>query len=182
MQHGIGAFTAGFAALVLVDVAGGTPRGNGVSFEPESLRSRDPLLFAGDRTDGLPLTAVLRRSDSAEYVSFVYGDCVPDDDAGCAPPVEIQVWPACRRHLALYDSSSGPDLERLTVRGVPGAVLDSGTRLELQTGRSTIVVFAESRQRLSRIAAELRPLDSRTANGVPLPQPAPGAVEGRLPC
>jgi hypothetical protein len=125
---------------------------------------------------------VLRRSDSAEYVSFLYGDCVPDGDTGCAPPVEIQVWPACRRHLALYAPSSGPDLERVTVRGVPGAVLDHGTRLEVQTGRSTIVIFADSRQRLSRLAAELRPLDSRTAAGVPLPQPAPGAMEGRLAC
>ena len=82
---------------------------------------------------------MLRRSDTADFVSFVYGDCTADDDMGCAPPLEIQVWPACRRHLALYGSSPlGPTVERTTVRGVPAAVVDGGTRLELQTGRSTV--------------------------------------------
>jgi hypothetical protein len=182
MRRGIGPCAFVFAALVLVGAAGGAPRAEAISFELEDRRSRDPLLFAGERVEGLPLTAVLRRSEPVEYVSFVYGDCVPDGDAGCAPPVEIQVWPACRRHLALYELSSGPDLERVVVRGVPGAVLDRGARLELQTGRSTVVVFADDRQWLTRIAEDLRPLDSRTASGVPLPPPVPGAVEGRLRC
>lgn len=182
MQRGIGLCASAFAGLVLVGAAGSTVPARAISFELESLRARDPIFFAGDRTEGIPLEAVLRRSDSAEYVSFVYGDCVPENDAGCAPPIEIQVWPACRRHLALYDSSYGPDLDRMTVRGVPAAVLDGGTRLELQTGRSTIVVFADSRQRLSRIATDLRSLEARTASGVPLPAPAPGAVDGLLAC
>lgn len=182
MRCGVGPCASVFAVLVLVGAGGGAPRANAISFELGSPRSRDPLVFAGERVEGLLLTAVLRRSHPVEYVSFVYGDCTPEGDAGCAPPVEIQVWPACRRHLALYDSFSGPDLDRVIVRGVPGAVLDRGTRLELQTGRSTIVVFAESRQRLSRIAAELRPVDARSASSALLPPPVPGAVEGRLAC
>lgn len=182
MRCGIGPCASAFAALVLVGAAGGAaPRADAISFELGSFGSPEPLFFAGERWEGLPLTAVLRRFDPVEYVSFVYGDCAPDDDAGCAPPVEIQVWPACRRHLALYDSS-WQDLDRLAVRGVPGAVLDRGTRLELQSGRSTIVVFADSRQRLSRIAAGLRPVDAPTASSAPLPPAAPGAVEGRLAC
>lgn len=182
MQRRIGICASAFAGIVLVGATGSTAPARAISFELESLRAHDPIFFAGERTEGVPLEAVLRRSDSAEYVSFVYGDCVPESDAGCAPPIEIQVWPACRRHLALYDSSHGPDLDRVTVRGVPAAVLDAGTRLELQTGRSTIVVFADSRQRLSRIAKDLRALDARTASGVPLPPPDPGAVDGRLGC
>lgn len=184
MQRGIGLSASAFAGLVLVGATGSTVPAQAISIsvELESLGAREPIFFAGDRTEGIPLEAVLRRSDSAEYVSFVYGDCVPENDAGCAPPIEIQVWPACRRHLALYDSSYGPDVDRVTVRGVPAAVLDGGTRLELQTGRSTIVVFADSRQRLARIAKDLRALDARIASGVPLPAPAPGAVEGQLAC
>jgi hypothetical protein len=170
----------GFVVSVLaVVILGGS--GSGVASGPPG-GQRGDLYYAGDSVEGLPLTSVLRRSDTAEYVSFVYGDCVPADDLGCAPPVEIQVWPACRRHLGLYGALSAHDLERLTVRGVPGALLDGGTRLELQSGRSTIVVFADSRQRLSRIAADLRSLSAGAASGVPLPPPAPGAVEGRLAC
>jgi hypothetical protein len=182
MQRGFGLCASAFAGLVLVGATGSTVPARAISLERESPRVRDPIFFAGDRTEGIQLQSVLRRSDSAEYVSFVYGDCVPDNDAGCAPPIEIQVWPACRRHLALYDSSYGPDLDRVTVRGVPAAVLDGGTRLELQTGRSTIVIFADSRQRLTRIAKDLRALDVGTASDVPLPAPAPGAVEGQLAC
>jgi hypothetical protein len=182
MQRGIGICASAFTGLVLVGATGGAAPARAISFELGSLRALDPIFFAGDRTEGIPLETVLHRSDSAEYVSFVYGDCVPESDAGCAPPIEIQVWPACRRYLALYDSSYGIDLDRVTVRGVPAAVLDGGTRLELQTGRSTIVVFADSRQRLSRIAENLRSLDARTAPGVPLPPPTPGAVDGPLVC
>jgi len=142
-----------------------------------------PLYFAGDRVEGHRLVAVLRRSDTAEFVSFVYGDCTPADGMGCAPPIEIQVWPACRRHLALYDATPvGLDLERTTFRGVSGAILDGGTRLELQTGGSTVVVFADTRARLARIVGSLRSLDARVTPGGALPAPAAGALEGDLDC
>lgn len=142
-----------------------------------------PLFNAGDRVDGLPLVAVLRREDTADYVSFVYGDCVAADDAGCAPPVEVQVWHACRRNLGLYDSGAtgAPVPERVTVRGVPAAFLEDGLRLELQSARSTIVVFGDSRQRVTRVVAALRRV-GEPASLDPLPAPAPGAVEGTLTC
>ena len=142
-----------------------------------------PLYFAGDRVDGHALVAVVRRSGAAEFVSFIYGDCTPAGEEGCAPPLEIQVWPACRRHLALYEASPGtPALERTTVRGVPAALLDGGTRLELQTGRATVVVFGDTRVRLARIARSLRPVDAGIAHVDALPPPAVGAVEGTLGC
>jgi len=160
---------------------------------PASVEARDlvrphafadfPLYDAGDQVDGLPLTAVLRRDGTAEFVSFVYGDCAARDDEGCAPPVEVQVWPACRRNLDLYASGrpGTPVPERTTARGVPAAFLDDGTRLELQTGRSTVVVFADSRARVLRVVSALRPVGERALSG-PLPPPAPGAVQGTLPC
>src|SRR3989304_3179942 len=101
------------------------------------------------------------RDDAGSDASFVYGDCVAADDTGCAPPAEIQVWPACRRALALYDAQApgGPVAGRVGVRGVPAASLDDGRRLEIQTGRSTVVVFADSRARAARIAGALRPVN-----------------------
>ena len=153
-------------------------------------RSPDGVAVGGFSTaqvtgrTAFPLVAVLRRDDTANYVSFVYGDCVPEDDAGCAPPAEIQVWPACRRSIALYRAPppAGPVAERTMIRGVPAAFLDDGTRLELQTGSSTVVVFADSRGRAARIARALRPLSESGPPGERLPPPAPGALEGTLDC
>ena len=143
-----------------------------------------PLYSAGERVDELPLAAVLRRDDTARYVSFVYGDCVASSDLGCAPPAEIQVWPACRRNLALYEGaeSGGGPAERFTVRGVPAALFDDGTRLELETDRSTIVVFAGTRGRAFRISAALRSLDDSVLPGRPLPKPVRGQEGGAMSC
>jgi hypothetical protein len=187
MRPLLGVVASVVAVLVL---AGAGSAGDGepapqAQFTLEDARAFDdhPLYFAGDRVEGLPLVTVLRRSDTADFVSFVYGDCTPDDDMGCAPPLEIQVWPACRRHLALYGSSpSGPTIERTTVRDVPAAVLDGGTRLELQTGRSTIVVFGDSRGLLARVARLLRAIDGSVSVRHALPSPEPGALEGTLKC
>ena len=187
MRSLLGVIASVIAVLVLAGAgsAGDAEPASPARFTLKDARAFDdyPLYFAGDRVEGLPLVTVLRRSDTADFVSFVYGDCTPDDDMGCAPPLEIQVWPACRRHLALYGSSSlGPTLERMTVRGVPAAVLDGGTRLELQTGRSPVVVFADARARLARIAGKLRSLEAPVPRGALLPTPVAGAVEGELDC
>lgn len=172
------------AALALSGPAGGTR--SRASFDLERARSFDEftLFDAGTSVDGLSLTAVLRRDDTANFVSFVYGDCVARDDAGCAPPVEIQVWPACARSLALYDAghAAGPAPEPAVVRGVPGALFDSGTRLELETGRSTVVVFAGSRARVLRVAAALRAVDGSVRRGAPLPPAAADARGGAIGC
>jgi hypothetical protein len=181
----------GASLLIALALAGSGLGGDGeheprASFTLEQARAFDefPLYDAGDPVDGLPLVAVLRRDDTARYVTFVYGDCAPGDDAGCAPPAEIQIWPACRRNLALYGASSpeGPSGERTTIRGVPALSLDEGTRLEIQTGRSIVVVFADSRARALRVAGALRAVNGSVPAGEPLPQPAPGALEGTLVC
>lgn len=148
----------------------------------EALRAFDeyPLFDVGERVDGLPLAAVLRRDDTAEYVSFVYGDCVPEGDAGCPPPAEVQVWPACRRNLDLYESPA--IAERIVVRGVAGGLFDDGTRLEVETGRATIVVFGETRSRVQRMARALRALDGSVPAGAPLPPPARRGIGGAIDC
>jgi hypothetical protein len=185
----VGFVAAALALFVLTAVGAGSAQ-DGVRVPVERFTLDDarafeeyPLFFAGDRVDGHALVAVLRRSDSAEFVSFVYGDCTPVDGMGCAPPIEIQVWPACRRHLALYGSVPGdPDVERTTVRGVPAAVLDGGAQLELQTGRSTIVVFGDSRGRVARVARALRAVGDVPSAPQELPPPEQDAPESALTC
>jgi hypothetical protein len=186
-----GSLVVGVAATLALTLAGAGPAGDGrgtsrANFSVEQARRFDefPVYSAGDRVEGLPLVAVQRRDDTADYVSFVYGDCPADDESGCAPPAEIQVWPACRRNLALYDSVQPGDRnpERVLTRGVAAAFFDGGTRLELQTGTSTVVIFAESRVPALRIAAALRALDGSVKPGHPLPQPEPGARGGAMDC
>ena len=160
----MGRFAVGILALPLLVVGGSA----GAGTSPETF----PLYWVGERVDGLPLAASLRRDDTARYVSFVYGDCEASSDAGCAPPAEIQVWPSCLRNLALYDdpqASVGRPPGRIAVRGVPAAFFDDGTRLELETEGSTIVVFAGSRGGALTIAAALRSLDDSVAAGHPFP-------------
>jgi hypothetical protein len=160
------------SAVVLAFGWLGGPRGN---FSLEQARAFDefPLYYAGDEVDGLPLTAVLRRDDVADYVSFVYGDCTPSSDGGCAPPAEVQVWPGGRRNAASYgDAPGAPELERTEVRGRPAAWVDDGAQLEIYAEGSTVVVFAHTRELALEVAGALRCVRSDDD----------GVVSSRLAC
>jgi hypothetical protein len=132
--------------------------GGDLTLEEARAFTEFPLVYAGERVDGLPLVAIVRRDDTANYVSFVYGDCRPASaEGGCAPPAEIQVWPAGRRSLGSYDASRGGSSPELTrIRGSPAAFFDAGTRLEIYAAQVTVVVFARSRERVGRVADALR--------------------------
>jgi len=101
----------GAAAAALVVLRSGRAEASGRPDAPKSTFSVAqakafgdfPLYDAGDSVEGLPLVAELRRlGGGTNYVSFIYGDCAALDDYGCAPPVEIQIWPACLRNPSLY--------------------------------------------------------------------------------
>ena len=67
------------------------------------------------------------------------------------------MWPATRRNRGLYEASRDPPApEPADIRGSPAAFFDAGTRLELYTDRTTVVVFAHSRERVRAIADALR--------------------------
>jgi hypothetical protein len=117
----------------------------------------------------------------------IYGSC-DASEGGCAPPLQIQTWPACDRSFADYDFSPGlfprPRLRRL--RGVPAARFRGGDeRLELYTGDVTVVIWGDSAGRRSRAAVALQTTpESRlsVAPYGPLPRPVRGHVEGRVFC
>ena len=164
----------GLVASVVVLLVG-DPAGLGGDLSLQEARSFDefPLYYAGEEVDGLPLAAVLRRDESADYVSFVYGACTPSPDSGCAPPAEVQVWPSGVRSAGSYDASPGaPVLEPSRIRGRPAAFVGDGMQLELYTEESTIVVFADTRERLLAVARGLRCLR----------RDGDGPREGRLGC
>jgi hypothetical protein len=139
------------------------------------------LYFAGDSFEGLPLVAVERHP---AQVSFLYGSCsIPVDGdgarGGCAPPLAVQVWPACDRDPSLYPFA--PE-ERLRVRGVPAAFYEGHRRLELSTGELTVVLFGQERDQLMEAAAGLRGVNAPVPAFEKLPRPARVAARGRPSC
>jgi hypothetical protein len=168
------------------------------AFTPTSVRGFNdfPVFSLGDSFESLPMTAILRRDQEErrpdgtrsvrDYVSFVYGDCDPGGQ-GCAPPFEVQVWPACARSSSEYTLTPDGDplpAEHLTLRGVPAAFFEAGQRLELYSGSVTIVIFGSERTELLRAALALRQIGppERPRTGSNLLPPVPGAMQGALAC
>jgi hypothetical protein len=159
-----------------------------------------PVYYAGDEVAGFPLTAVnreevtappgtsvaskLRGARNVSSFDFLYGSCgTPSKGEGCSLPLSIQVWPACARYPALYDSNfpGTPTPKKTRIRGVPAAYFEGGYRLEIQTGATTIVIFGGRRKMRTAVAA-LEGLNVDVRPGQKLPPPVPGALDGSLPC
>ena len=139
------------------------------------------LYYLDDSYNGLPLTFADFSSGSGTGLSrarsFIYGDCTPPvgGDGGCAPPIEIQNWSICTRFPRLYRyPRSAPRTSPL--RGAQS--LPAGGGLDIYTGRTTVVIFGEDGRAIS---AALRRVADDVAPET-LPPPAPGALEGELPC
>lgn len=141
----------------------------------------------GERFRSHDLTAVLRGRDAQRgrpTFSFIYGDCAPEPDAGCAPPYEVQNYAACSRNLAAYGNSDRPQRRR-SIRGAAVyAFWDEQffDRLEVYAGKTTVVIFAPSLSKARRVARWLRSSDGKVQRDERLPRPAAGALGGELPC
>lgn len=181
---------------------------------PPCTRSGRPTNFAvhtlGARFAGLEQTDTLRRCDRPEllprgvvaqtsagdrhairanFASVFYGACKARSDSGCAPPLEIQTWPACERSYGSYAGGRPP---RIRIRGTSAAVFDGGTRIELYTARVTVVVFGDRPSLVRRAASAVVPVAAGSrfpprpaaASGAKrrLARPARGAIAGRLAC
>ncbi|MDQ3822458.1 MAG: hypothetical protein M3321_04365 [Actinomycetota bacterium] len=150
--------------------------------------------WLGTDFEGLPLTLIVRRDDSllrtnpalpkepvtANYVAFLYGDCIALSHSGCPFPFEVQIWPACERYASVY-----PDWlprTKTTARAVPAAFFEDGRRLELYTGSVTVVMFGANREQLLRAAARLEPANALARATTALPAPVPGALDGTVTC
>jgi hypothetical protein len=162
-----------------------------------------PVYSLGRSVAGLDLTSVSRRCDPlqpgaatrANFVSYVYGTCdAADGEAVCAPPLELQTWPACERSLSDYEIAAGvpyPHEKLGQLDGVPAYAFDQGTRVELYTGEATIVIFASDPVLIDQAVAAIQPEPADQPPGEPamtdvpassLPDPAPGAIAGDLSC
>jgi hypothetical protein len=172
----------------------------------------------GPTFEGMQASQVIRECDNvypdeqqrSNVVGYVYGTCnepppVDGESPGCMPPLEIQTWPACERTLADYEFEPGVPYpyESLGMRrGAPAVSFDDGDRVELYTGKSTIVIFglgdsagaqpnlAETQDAISQL--QLEPVSDPPGSPSPastelqsegdLPSPAQGAMSGDLSC
>ena len=149
-----------------------------------------PVFYAVPEVNGQELTATnyeplgpLRKSQWS--VEFSYGTCDIGpgfDPGGCSLPVSISNEPACSRNLSMYGGALSPKPHVTRVRGTTAAFFEGGSQLEIQTGTTTVVIFARSRHDTLSVARSLRGLNVPIAEGDRLPRPAPGAVEGTLRC
>ncbi len=100
--------------------------GKHLACTPADVPANFRVYSLGSSFDGLPLTAVLRQCEDpgldasigvdarGNSTSYIYGDCeLPMGEGGCAPPLEVQVRPACERSVSDYDMELPPRLTDL---------------------------------------------------------------------
>ena len=183
---------AGVLATAMFGYLGGsktvTPKGNFSVAKARSYRGFS-VFYPGESIDGAELTAVSRdplgpMRRNQESVLFMYGTCeLPAGrEGGCSVPVSVSNEPACSRNLSMYDGPLSPKPVLTRVRGTTAAFFEGGSRLEIQTGTTTVVIFAFSKRKALSVATNLRGLNVPISAGDPLPPPARGAVEGTVPC
>jgi hypothetical protein len=164
------------------------PKGNYSVSEASSYKGF-PVFYPGESINGHRLSAVSRdplgpMRKNQESVLFMYGTCeIPAGaDGGCSLPVSVSNEPACSRNLAMYGGALAAKPQMTRVRGTTAAFFEGGSRLEIQTGTTTVVIFAFSKREALSVARNLRGLNVPISASDRLPVPAPGAVEGTLPC
>jgi len=165
-----------------------TPKGNFSVAKARSFRGF-PVYYPGESVNGYPLTAVGRdplgpMRKNQESVLFMYGTCkLPPGEGGCSLPVSVSNEPACSRNLGMYGGGFGGPVPRVTkIRGTTAGSLNGGSQLEIQTGTTTVVIFAFSKRKALSVARNLRGVNVPVSVSDPLPLPAAGALEGKVPC
>lgn len=154
-------------------------RADQIDLRPARQFDKFPLYYLGRSYRGFPLTddgrweiRAYARGAKSEPVFFAYGPCEPapdSEESACNPPVSMATFPACALPLSQYRRKLSQH------RGVP--FLDRGTRVEVFTGRVTVVIQTEppyhaidavDAMRSLNLARPIRPKDD-------LPRPKPSA-------
>ena len=166
-----------------------TPKGNFSVAQASSFRDF-PVFYPGESVNGHALTAVahdplgpMRKRQFS--VGFLYGDCkLPPGlaEGGCSLPVSVSNEPACSRNLAMYGGAFFGPVDKTHIRGATAAFFEGGSRLEIQTGTTTVVIFAFSKRKALAVARSLRGVNVPVSESDPLPPPAPGALHGKVAC
>jgi Tol biopolymer transport system component len=143
-----------------------------------------PLFWTGDRVSDLFLADILTTESRGPggrgtVYDFIYRNCrIAREGSGCAG-FSVQLWPACARVPGDVDL---PNDGRIRIRGVQGVFFEGGNRLEIVSGRATIVIFADGRGAALRAARALRGVNVRLGARDKLPRPASGTLRRQSRC
>lgn len=148
------AFSIALCALVAAPSALG--REGGKDLEPGE------LFWFGPYFAGLQVT----HASAYPAKSFIYGDCEPEGDGGCSPPVQVQNWTSCERNPVGLDSVP---YEVYLVRGGGLAAAYASTWVDVGTGGQTVAVFANEVEIVGAALREMRP----RSHSAPQPLPPP---------
>ena len=143
-----------------------------------------PVYYSGDSVAGHSLNEVL--GDPAKYEDerdaawvLIYGKCEdPPDEGGCPYPLQIHNHSTCSRWASQLDRNH----RLFDFHGAKAARLfqGGGAAWEIFTGRTTVAISAIDRHILLSAARSLRTVQRDYPS--PLPPPAPGSLDGELPC
>ena len=151
------------ASVALTLLAGCGDPGSDEAREAQK-RATQPVYWAGEEVAGQGLSAVTRNGD---VVTFLYGDCKNEErKGGCATPISVQTAPICVVKALVLGVR--PTRSR-RVRGITARVRGAST-LDLATGTSNVTVRADSRRRLERTLAALRPVEGGARGELPPPR------------
>jgi hypothetical protein len=141
-----------------------------------------PVYWSGNSIAGNSLIEVTGdptlHEDKRETIwVLIYGRCKdPPDEGGCPPPLQIHSYSTCTRWAGrgapLFDLRGAK-----AVKPFPGG----GAAIEIFTGKTTVTMHAENQHVLEAAIRDLRTVQ-RERPFPSLPPPAPGSLEGKLPC
>ncbi len=173
--------TPGVACLVLCGLLlGGCNADDPGDEQPDLSKVRKfgggyPIYYAGDEVAGHPLEEVFGEEGGGV---FIYGDC-DATDGSCFPPLQIHNYDVCD-WPPQFNKEAGPlyDFRGAKARGGGTSNEDP---MEIFTGRTTVKIGAEDAQLTKAAAAALRTV-RQLRRPSRLPPPAPGSLQGKLPC
>jgi hypothetical protein len=168
------------AGLALASGAGAVPASQGLREAKRFHAYR--LYYPGPAVSGVRLSEVenddwYHHGGRKIRWSFYYGHCAAGDDSGCSVPVQVHDYSTCRRWADAYPGK--PHL--FDFRGAKAAWVPTAGSLEVYTGRTTVVIYANHRSLAKAAAHQLRNV-RRAHRPSRLPRPVPGSLWGRLPC
>lgn len=173
------------AATSLIAFAGACSFERGPDIESAKEFDRFPVYWLGDEFEGLELSHV-EAEDWSTAALLVYGTCKPSGyDGGCAPPVQVQVFPLCYHLDAVW---LPPKERKLVIRGAPvgrqdGApvLLTRRTQIKVYRGVGTDDDPGVSLRALKALRS-LNTVSPVISASEPIPPPAPGVLDGTKPC
>lgn len=142
-----------------------------------------PVYWLGADFEGLKLTRIIRHISpptvpvQENLVLLIYGDCTPQGDTGCSPPLSIRLERTCARPRESFAAQSF-DAPHIPIRGLDAARVSG--HLRMWTPQTAITIFngggARGDELSLRAAAALRP-----GNQVAAREIAGAARAGELP-